>query len=349
MDKGFSDQVKKLLRRLDDIKAPGGSLGQAFAYVAAMHAENLRFLSRPVLAHLLGCDETTLRKEVIRPLTDEAAVQSQGEFILTRHRRVDEMAIGLLEEEGEDRFEMLADLAVAAVQAFIAGNDVPKLGSWRYGIVDQIQKGRRPDQAVRLARRLVEFEPDNIQSLVKLSGTLRETGDVEAAFGVFRSAPDAITRDRVFYYEWSTAAGNAGNYALNVWLVGVSLSDADGLPRLGAQQIKLLLAGLGAGCKEVYATSRERTFLHARAAVGELGLRLPDGNVERGYLLRHRDEAEEEGIEAMSVDAAVRAIEEAVFRAFDLSDIAKELADEGVPHRDEIFFRSLRDFPWRQG
>ncbi len=50
----------------------------------------------------------------------------------------------------------------------------------------------------------------------------------------------------------------------------------------------------------------------------------------------------------MSVEAAVQAIEEVVLRAFDLSDVALELADEGVPYRDEIYFKSLRDFPWQR-
>ena len=314
-----------------------------------MHAENLELLSPPVLAYQLGCDETALRREVIRPLANEFAGGGQGNVILTRHKRIAEAAMELLEEEGEDRFEMLAKLALAAVKAYIAGNDGPQLDSWRFGIVNQMIKGRRLHQADRLARRLVELEPDNIHHLVNLARTLREAGDVEAAFGVFRSAPVAVARDRAFYYEWSTAVGNAGDYALDVWLAGVSLSDADGLPRLIVDNVRLVLAGLGVACKELYKTNGEKTFLRARAAIGELGLRIPDRDVERGYFLRHRDEAEEEGIEAMSVDAAVRAIEEAVFRAFDLSDIAEELADEGVPHRDEIFFRSLRDFPWRQG
>jgi len=49
-------------------------------------------------------------------------------------------------------------------------------------------------------------------------------------------------------------AGNAGDHALNVWLAGVSLSDADSLPRLDAERVKLSLAGLGVACKELYET-----------------------------------------------------------------------------------------------
>jgi len=166
---------------------------------------------------------------------------------------------------------------------------------------------------------------------------------------VFRHAPEAVARNRVFYYEWGTAAGNAGHHALGVWLAGVSLSDADGLPRLDAEQVKLSLAGLGVACKELYETERERTFLRARGASGQLGLRIPGIEPKTsGFFRRHRDEAEAEGIDAMSVDAAVQAIEEAVLCAFDLSDVAMELADEGVPYRDEIFFKSLRDFRWRR-
>ena len=137
-----------------------------------------------------------------------------------------------------------------------------------------------------------------------------------------------------------------------VWLAGVSLSDAEGLPRPTSDNVRLALAGLGVACKALYETMYEMTFLRARGAAGLLGIRVP--GVERdaknfGYLRRHRDEAEAAGIEAMSIDAALQAIEEAVLRAFDLSDVAMDLADEGVPYRDDISFKSLRDAPWRRG
>ena len=135
------------------------------------------------------------------------------------------------------------------------------------------------------------------------------------------------------------------------WLTGVSLSDADGLPRLDAERVKLSLAGLGVACKELYGISSEKSFLRGRGAAGQLGLRIPGIERDaktRGFFRRHRDEAEAEGIEAMSVDAAVQAIEGAVLRAFDCSEVAMELADEGVPYKDDIYFKSLRDFSWRR-
>ena len=111
----MTEHVRKLLRRLGKIHAPGGRLRDAYSYIAAMHAENLRFLSRPVLAHQLGCDETTLRERTSSGcLPTEAAGQSQGEFVLTRHRRIAEVAMELLEEEGDDRFELIAKLAKSA-------------------------------------------------------------------------------------------------------------------------------------------------------------------------------------------------------------------------------------------
>ena len=348
MAEGFRPYVKKLLRNLDKIHATGGSLGHAYTYIAAMHAENLRFLSSPVLAHLLGCDETTLNMKVISPLADEAAGQQQGQFILTRHRRIAEMAMELLEEQGADRFELMAKLAVSAIHLRENVGPVVELAGWRYELSKHLIKRGRAPQALALARSFCELSPGNDRLLVNLARTLREIGEAKAAVDVFRHAPEAIARDRVFYYEWGTAAGNAGDHVLNVWLAGVSLSDADGLPRLDAKQVKLSLAGLGVACRELYGTSREKTFLRARGAAGQLGLRIPGRDEKRGFFRRYRDEAEAGGIEVMSVDAAVQAIEEVVLRAFDLSEVAEELADEGVPYRDEIYFKSLRDFPWRR-
>lgn len=148
------------------------------------------------------------------------------------------------------------------------------------------------------------------------------------------------------------AAGNTGDQALSVWLDGVSLSGAEGLPRLNAQQLKLSLANLSVACMELYATSGDKNFLHARAASSQLRLQIPE--IERdartsGYFCNHQAETEAMGIEAMSVDATVQAIEETVLRAFELSDDAEELADEGVSRREEIYFKSFRDFPRRRG
>lgn len=316
-----------------------------------MHAENMRFLSAPVLAHLLGCDEAALKKEVIRPLADEAAGHSQGGFILTRHRRIAEVAMEILEEDEQDRFELISKLAASAIYLRQNVGSIAELPSWNYEVGKHLIKRGRTAQAIALARRYCELAPDNTHYLTNLASILRETGDAKAAVDLFREKLETLTPGRDFYYEWGTAAGNAGDYALNVWLAGVSLSDAVGLPRLTTDNVRLVLAGFGVACKELFATSGDRRFLRARGAAGQLGLRIPgierDGKTS-GFLRRHREEAQSEGIEAMSVEAAVQAIEDAVLRAFDLSDVAMDLADEGLPYRDDIFFKSLGDFPWRR-
>ncbi|MGI9504481.1 MAG: hypothetical protein ACR2RE_15655 [Geminicoccaceae bacterium] len=128
----------------------------------------------------------------------------------------------------------------------------------------------------------------------------------------------------------ATAASIAGDQALAICLTGVSLSDMEELPRLEADNVKLGFAGLSVACRELHDTSREKTFLRAGGAAGQLGLRIPGIEHDAkgsGFFRRYRDEAEAEGIEVMSVDAAVQAIEEAVLRAFDLSEVAEELVD----------------------
>jgi hypothetical protein len=59
----------------------------------------------------------------------------------------------------------------------------------------------------------------------------------------------------------------------------------------------------------------------------------------------YRDEAKAAGVEDMSVEQAVRAVEGAVRRACELCRDADELIDLGVPYPpDEFDFASLRDF-----
>ena len=95
---GLREHVHRLLDRLGEHPLPsGGTLYHAFGYIAVMHAEGLDFLSRPVLARVLGCDPKMLGQQVVVPLAREAA--GGGSVLLTRHRHIAEAAVAIMDEE----------------------------------------------------------------------------------------------------------------------------------------------------------------------------------------------------------------------------------------------------------
>nr|VFK22032.1 MAG: hypothetical protein BECKLPF1236A_GA0070988_103292 [Candidatus Kentron sp. LPFa]VFK26311.1 MAG: hypothetical protein BECKLPF1236C_GA0070990_1003320 [Candidatus Kentron sp. LPFa] len=130
--------VRKLLDRLADREAAknkGEKLLDAFGYVAAMHTENQLFLSKPVLARVLGIAPRELRSKVLRPLGEEAATDTSGEMVFTRHRAIAEATMDILKNttrypvEPEELYE---DLVVAAEELFQKGHFIDALGKWRF-------------------------------------------------------------------------------------------------------------------------------------------------------------------------------------------------------------------------
>src|SRR5207253_9911838 len=80
----LKDHVKKVMLRWKERSESDGMLLKAFAYIAAMHAENLLILSKSILAEALGCRLVDLKPQYIGPLGTEA-VESSEQYVLTRH------------------------------------------------------------------------------------------------------------------------------------------------------------------------------------------------------------------------------------------------------------------------
>ena len=87
---GLRDHVKSLLLRLEAVKvSEKHSLASALGFMATMHAEQMDYLSRPVLAEALEVDLSALQTLVVFPLAREAAAGAVGGTLLrTRHRRI---------------------------------------------------------------------------------------------------------------------------------------------------------------------------------------------------------------------------------------------------------------------
>ena len=76
----LKDRIRSVLYRLNDMRAPGRPIPDAYAMIAAMHAEGLRFLSSPVLAEHFVMSSSEFQKNVIGPLADETIVGGGGRF-----------------------------------------------------------------------------------------------------------------------------------------------------------------------------------------------------------------------------------------------------------------------------
>ncbi len=222
------DHVAALMVRLESreiAKLPGKTLLDAFAYIAVPHAFNLLFLSKAVLARAIGVDESQVRRRILKPLGEEAAAGSSGQFILIRHRAIAEAAM----EIGSNRFEVdpediLADLVRAAISANEEGAHVPHLSDWRYLSSRMFEHGNQ-SLGVRLAATAVAADPTNSFLAVKLAQLYRESGQAEQSAGVFRKSYEKAVGNRAFYTEWATCEGFLGNRALSVWINGLSISD----------------------------------------------------------------------------------------------------------------------------
>jgi calcineurin-like phosphoesterase family protein len=58
----LKDRIRSVLYRIDEMRAPGHPIPEAYAMISAMHAEGLRFLSLPVLAEHFGMSQLEFHK-----------------------------------------------------------------------------------------------------------------------------------------------------------------------------------------------------------------------------------------------------------------------------------------------
>jgi len=312
----LKEHLKALLIRLDERRLQtGGTLQVAFAYIASMHAEGLNFLSRPVLAKVLGYELSDLKSRVLKPLGKEAAATTSGEFVLTRHRTIARVAVELLSTNfSYDIDQLFIDLVAAAVSS---PDYIPQLASWRYGLPEHFRSQEKKTLAVRIGQMVCEKEPENSFCFVHLAKLYRDIGNPELACEAFRGFSGDVRNDRGFYYEWGTAEGGAGNQALSVWLDAFSLSDqsAGGIP--DNNRAKKSLAGLGVAFGEIYELYHDFIFLEAKMAVSVIGLTLRLDTTARSYFERYQQDSQAAGIQPMNIENAFEKFKAAVMSAFE--------------------------------
>jgi hypothetical protein len=327
---GLRDHVHRLLDRLGEQRlASGGTLYHAFGYIAAMHAEGLDFLSRPVLAKVLGCDLALLGERVVVPLAREAA-GGGGSVLLTRHRRIAEEAVSIMVEEfGDDVAGRLEDLVGAAKRARPDGF-VPDFWKWEYQLPDHFMR-ESPEMAIRLARAVWDMDPGNAKLAVNFARICRECREPGDGAGVLAAFTGEVSDDRSFWYEWATCAGNARDYCANALLGGWSLADQAAPGRPDNKQAKLSLAGLGVAFRELHGRFRDPRFAAGLAAVAHLGLRLELDPKTQGYFEHYRRDAKAAGADTADAAQALQQFRAALAAAWEVGGQPASLAARVVP------------------
>jgi hypothetical protein len=152
----LKDKVRSILYRLKDIEAPGGTLLDAYALIAAMHNEGLRFLSLPVLAEALNCPQNEAQRKIVNPLADEAIAAGGGRFVLCRHKAIAQATVTVLKETNlyGEIDASFASLSRAAVIARQKGLYVPDLHKWDYALPEHFSSMGRKAIAIAAARRV---------------------------------------------------------------------------------------------------------------------------------------------------------------------------------------------------
>ena len=253
---------------------PGKTLLDAFAYIAIPHAQNLLFLSKSVLAKALGIDETRIRRRILGPLGEEAAAASFGQFILTRHRAIAEVAAEIASNRFSfDSEEILAELVRAAILANNEGSLVPNLKDWRYLSTRMFEQGNEP-LGVKLAAAALSADPKNSFLAVKLANLYREAGQPEQSVQVFRKTINQAQGNRAFFTEWATGEGHIGNPALSVWLKAVSIADGIEMRPPDVKDVAFGMAGCLVSFLVLYERYQDPAFLSGAAASNFLGRRL---------------------------------------------------------------------------
>ena len=272
------------------------SLLDIYAMIAAMHAENQLYLSRTVLAYALGCDEHDLDRGPLRVLRREAMVDGGTGYVLTRHRRIAEVACECLIEAGYDADKWFPYLAYAAFSEYRSTRaHRPDISHWLNGLVQHfIERGEDKWETARaVAKSLLAYAPDDGKCLNTYASALRRTGQIGAALDLLRSHAEQFKTRREFMNEWSVAALDIQDYGLSIWLAATSISD--GLDsEVAGKQASIALNGLGRAFRGLADATGKTGFVAARAASGRLARNLTRFNP--GTIQQIEDHAAADGV-----------------------------------------------------
>lgn len=341
--------VKRLLVSLGDSEAPGGTLCDAFAYIATPHAENVLTLSRGPLAKALGCRRSEIKEKVLGPLGEEAVVATSGLFVLTRHRAIAETAVDILSRDFHvDTDEILLRLMKAALELASFGVFVPNLASWRY-LSNHFLKTGKYELAVRLAEVAYDLDKDNPFFIVQLAKMLRISAQPEASVELFHGTSDHVKRDRTFYFEWAISEGVAGNRCNSICLAAASLADNTDKSWPSTEDATRAFAGMGTTFARLYELFEERCFIEACSATALLGLSIRHDQSGAEYFDEAAKLARDAAVENVPMPQAFTRVKAGIQAAWNRHETELSRWLPPVPEFSYMRLRQLLHLPEDEG
>jgi predicted MPP superfamily phosphohydrolase len=264
--------VRALLQKFDGMSlSTGGTVGDAFRLIAAMHAEGMKFLSSQVLQESMHCDQPVLKRDVLRPMTVEAAASGSA-YLRTRHMRIALATLDVYRDGDEDVDQLYLTLVACAIRLTrVKGEWLQELSQWEYSLSKHFFDSGRKELAIRIAAKMLEIVPDNSHYAVNLAKFKRESKDAKGAIQVLQSVTPP-KGNRGFWTEWGTACGMLGDFLSNAALHAFSISDDLSTNPPTIEHSKQALAGLAKAFDELHIARGRVDLRRARAACAMLGL-----------------------------------------------------------------------------
>ncbi|MBW4581640.1 MAG: caspase family protein [Tildeniella nuda ZEHNDER 1965/U140] len=266
-------------RILEDMKCSpnGDSLVDAYACIAAMHAEGLKLLKPAILAKAIEYQPSKLQEDILEKLGNEIVASGSDTPILVRHQVIAETAVKILSSAPyskkfeDDIYPRLAG-AAETLSPSLSENEIMK---WRYDFPKHFAENAensRISVAICIAEALYKVERSH-QLFTHLAQFYRKDNRLKQTTTLFRESSFTDSqRDRKFYSEWATAERDSKNYEFAAWLYAVALSDST--PKsLNKENAMVYLSNIGLCFFELH---QHPTDACAKALVGsaQLGLRI---------------------------------------------------------------------------
>ncbi|WP_420630997.1 metallophosphoesterase [Candidatus Leptofilum sp.] len=317
--KGLKNRIEDLLRKLD--KRPlnsGHTLKDAFAYIVAMHAEDIPILSKVVLAAVLEIDFSDLKRLVLGPLGNEAVITTTGRYVFSRHRAIAQVALQILSDVFNVETEQLyINLVQSTIKKFVERTTyIPNIGKWNYLGSHFFDKGDQ-ELGIRLTHAALDVKPTDTYFIVKLAQLYRATEQPKQSVQLFHSSPKPRENIRPYYHEWGLDEGEVGHYALGLWLIAFALSDQAERRPPDVERTKLSLAGLALAGAELFEQFSLPVFIEVCGAASQLGFRLKKLDSKTfSWLQKNQNRAKDAGVQDVSPQIALDRLQAGVTAAW---------------------------------
>jgi hypothetical protein len=318
LDDHVNKMVGRLLRRRI---GPERTLAHAFLYIAALHAIGLEVMTESLLAAVLSIPLSAIEERVIIPLGEEAAAVRAGRVLLVRHRAIAESAMRVARDG--------LHIGVKGIYASLTRTGI-RVARQSPGTLDpkefrfmSMKLSGDPESALASAWAACEEEPDDLRRVTNLFVVLSDnhqddelTRQARAVAPGLRKMVNYSKAARVFFYQWSVAAGKLGNHPAACWLNALAVADLPQVQPLQEHDLEVRVPGLGPAFRELALQPDGELFGRGLRALETMLRDWPVNTRTRRDLRRYRADADRLGVPEADFDTCKEDLVAAITEAW---------------------------------